>query len=436
MRRMKQVARPSFARVGCPALGALAAFVCAMNPANAQTADDSLSANDSTQTRSAAASEQTLYSRRGGSLGMLSSASPGVTSMLVARIPVLTGGGSSLFGLDFFAHIGTLRFAEHWGVEFLGETASIDVPTTPMTLTRPLPLLNSAPVGSSGFRFVYTTAPVEIPAPRRSELRDCMAAQREASTEAQATDDAAACAQERLSDRSLCLAVLRVGRVRNVTPLATAMRLGRLCLERGVDVRVNVADSSVRSAQNRSSRLTFLDRESRGARFTVGVRYLFAPGSQNRESASGAAGEFGFQLLTDSASFFVSMAGLALSGSREEGPTATLLRLPILEYRASIGFDFHWATAVALRTNLRPRVGLYLVAARNHWDNTFAAPGTEAVIDGSYFEGTVYFAGHFSHGFGGLVAFSVVRPYGGRLLEDWALTVSVSPVYGMPLGSD
>ncbi len=342
-----------------------------------------------TSAAAALASQMPVPALRNGTLGIPSVGGAGVSALVNNQIAANTG----VYRPDFFAQIGRLQLSDSWSIDILGETFSAPVPTvalTPPTDTTPLPTLKLTSFQSIGFRLGVVIG--GKPLNRR--------------------------------DASTCV------RLRHMPPpLESPDR--EMCKKVGIDIPPPdqpVPKDADADKDDRFLQAAAEERASRGVTLMFGGRFLYGGNSTN---PSGLAPELALQYLRPKGGFFVSASGLILSQNKDvTGPTIVQAE-KVQELKLGLGGHLQFSKNV-LSSEVLPRVGFYAALSRNRWTNEFAQPaGTQPDIRGAQLEASIYASGHFSGGFSGLIAFSVLRPYGHD--PDLQYVLSIAPSLGTPL---
>jgi hypothetical protein len=334
-------------------------------------------------------SQPMLPALRDGTLGIPSNGAGGVSALINNRIVANTG----TYQADFFAQVGRLNLSDRWDFDILGETFSASVPTvgiTPPSSVRPLATLKQMVFESIGFRL--NGRPIAKTADTRATR--------------------------------LCLNYLRAVGAKALTPAQKAQ-----CVAAKIATDPELYPSGITDDKMRDLVTQAQERAMEGESGMLGGRFLYSGSGSN---PIGLAGEAAYQYVTKKWSVFASGAWLYLMKT-DDSTGATILESEKVN-EAKLGLGGSWTFSGApggTSDDVRPRLGIYFSGSRNWWTNPYAAPGTEADIRGYQIEGSLYASGHFTGGFSGLFAFSVIRPYGHE--SDLQYVISVAPSLGTAL---
>jgi hypothetical protein len=328
-----------------------------------------------------------LPALRDGTLGIPSNGAGGVSALINNRIVANTG----TYQADFFAQVGRLELSPSWDFDILGETFSASVPTvgiTPPSSVRPLATLKQVVFESIGFR---------LNGSHRAKTADTRATR-------------------------LCLNYLRAVGAKALTPAQKDQ-----CVAASVnpnDYSGGITDDKMRSSVTQAQ-----EKAMWGNSGMVGGRFLYAGSGSN---PVGLAAEGAYQYVGKNWSFFASAAWLYLMKTDDTTGATILESEKVNEAKLGLGGSYTFSGATGgTSDDVRPRLGLYASGSRNWWTNPYAASGTEADIRGYQLELSAYASGHFTGGFSGLFAFSVIRPYGHE--SDLQYVISVAPSLGTTL---
>jgi hypothetical protein len=334
-------------------------------------------------TGQALASQPLVPALRDGTLGIPSVGAGGVSALINNQIAANSGS----YRADFFAQVGRLELSDSWDFDILGETFSTPIPTvaiTPPSARPPLVGLKLETFEAIGFRLSASTRPKKS---ITKDARDCLNWRRQP---------------------GLALSAAQINS----------------CQAAGVDMNATPTDADDLAALAEAH-----ERAIRGWTFTIGGRLLYAGDGTN---PVGLAGEVAGQHVGRHFSAFLSGAVLGLRKTQDvTGPTIVEAER-VTEAKLAAGASWRFSRpAGSAETDILPKLGVYVAASRNWWTNPYATAGSDADIHGYQLEGSLYTAGHFSGGFSGLFAFSVLRPYGHE--SDYQYVISVAPSLGSPL---
>jgi hypothetical protein len=380
---------------------------------------------------SAIASQPAITATRGGSLGLPGGAGNSVSALLNNRIA--TTGADKKYSADFFARIGQLSFS-WFNVEVLGESSSLDIPvvtSSPSSLAmgaRPLPLLQSQTFAQIGARVTIRRpfdegrylrwlpgATVDTPHKFEKFVSKCITARNVMMPQA----NEASCGNDRV-----CVAAMRVAAVFSYDQ-DTAKEFVGACETLRVSMLTKGNESDI------SARTLSAEYKLSGWSGTAGIRALYSATGDVGQTSGGVAGEAGAQYLSSNFGWFASLSSLYVTGDKTTTGDTIIQRQGITEARVALGFHYQ-RSWTPFNTEFLPRVGLFVAYTRNFWNNMFAAQGTEAKISGNQVEFALYVSGHFSSGFSGLIALSMLKPYGAESDIKWF--ISLAPVFGASTG--
>jgi len=176
-----------------------------------------------------------------------------------------------------------------------------------------------------------------------------------------------------------------------------------------------------------------LSSEMNGWSAMIGLRFLYDTGAPFAEQPQsvGPAAELAIRYSQAEWAVFLSGSYVwrpEISSTSEEGLRTEGMELHRVS--GTLGGYYQWLDAADSAVGqLLPRIGVNVTASRNFWHNRFAdETQAQADISGWQLEGTLYVSGHFTNGFGGYLALSMVRPFGHS--PEPQFLIRIAPVFG------
>lgn len=375
-------------------LAALATLVLVSRPSPGDEAEE--------EAERAVATQPPVQAVRGGTLGLPTPSTQGVSALLNNQVDP-----AGDYGFSYVAQIGGLELSRYVAIDIFGESLRMAIPRTEVTPgagVTPLPELTSLGFQSIGVRTTIRFNPAS-----KAELapQDCVALRAAFhSATAKEKDDAAAGAYP-CKDWAACKTQ---------------------CADYDLDI-----DSKPSKASNLAAFTAAERRKIRGFNVMFGPRFIFKTPTGDEDPRSvGAAGEVSLQLVQPWGGLFISGVVVHMNAGDDEVDQTRVLDAQVTEAGGTLGGYWQGSQAIG-DAELLPTVGGYARLSRNFWTNAFVQDGSpvDPDISGTQLEIGAYFRGHFTSGFAGLFGLALLQPYGRH--DDIQVIFSVAPIAGAAL---